>query len=775
MAQITWRNVDSPDFRGSADGARIAALSLDRAFGALGDSLDKFDATRRTDATNAAINNAMNYSSPEALRAAIASGEVFNGVNRGLINPAGFAALDARTGTLLNQDVTAQSLDFNRQMNPIRLSDAQSANRVALGTEAARIAAPGLQNQVTQNQIRSGTLANDFTAATQPGRIESTNSGNAFSVYNNNRTIQTNSDSDLGRNIASDFIRGSGNQQEALAALAERSDISPAVREHASRYIQSQPEGAFGANAAFAPVTPGGSAPGTAGTQRGGQYDATHTYRPTGNNPAVTEMTLGQVQDYQRGTLRPATGHSPVGAYQINYDTLSEFGPKVFGENWRNVQMTPENQDRLGQAIFEERKRRDLTDTWAALPRRAPGAYANMTWEQIAPMIRNSEVSQHNGSVPGQTQVPADPRSRTPGVIPNESEITQFNRQAAALSAAASQEANQRLNQTQNNGTTADYNTTEADRSSINDVIAKMRKEGGLFSEVPVERLSTAINDVMKRAQAQGQTISAATAAAIVERGAYDINRPGWFRSYILPNALGGSDGRPELTTNNTFIDQEIKQVANRGRMEDSQSAGAIQAAIAANDAAKKSLDDAGTRLVAAQRRAQALGDSSPTAQENLARAHEAYLRAQAEVARTVGAIRGNPEQFGAQFPGMTNGRSNAGNRDAQGNTVARTDEGPRTPPPAPNSRNTNALATAAQSNDPVERAAQTASAAEAALQAHEARRPSLGLAQRRANPNWQAEEADWRMQQAKLQAQLQEADKAYRALLPAGSDRAFR
>ena len=773
MAQITWRNVDSPDFRGSADGARIAALSLDRAFGALGDSLDKFDATRRTDASNAALNNAMNYSSPEALRAAIASGEVFNGVNRGLVNPAAFAALDARTGTLLNQDVTAQSLDFNRQMNPIRISDAQSANRVALGTEAARIAAPGLQNQVTQNQIRSGSLANDFTAATQQDRIANTNSGNQFGVYNNNRTMQTNSDSDLGRNIASDFIRGSGNQQEALAALEQHGDVSPAVREQARRYILAQPEGAYGANAAFAPVTPGGSAPGTAGTQRGGQYDATHRYTPTGDRPAVTEMTLGQVQDFQRGTLRPATGHSPVGAYQINHDTLAEYGPKVFGENWRNVQMTPDNQDRLGQAIFEARKRGDLTDTWAALPRRAPGAYANMTWEQIAPMIRNREVSQHNGAQPGQPGAEPGPTSRTPGVIPNEAEITQFNRQAAALSAAASQEANQRLNQTQNNGITSDYNTTEADyRSSVNDVAVRMRKEGGIFAEVPIDRLTRAIDDVMKRAQSQGQRISAATAAAIVERGAYDVNRPGWIS---LPEMFGGLGGRPGLTSNNDFIDQEIKQVANRGRMEDSQSAGAIQAAIAANDTAKKNLDEAGTRLVAAQRRAQALGPSSPTAQENLARAHDAYQRAQAEVARTVGAIRNNPEQFGAQFPGMTNGRPNAGNRDAQGNTVARTDEGPRTPPPTSNNRNTNALATAAQSNDPVERAAQTANAAEAALQAHEARRPALGLAQRRANPNWQAEEADWRMQQAKLQAQLQEANKAYQALLPAGADRAFR
>ena len=46
-------------------------------------------------------------------------------------------------------------------------------------------------------------------------------------------------------------------------------------------------------------------------------------------------------------------GTSAVGAYQFTQGTLKEFGEKVFGADWRNIVMTPENQDKLADAIIQ--------------------------------------------------------------------------------------------------------------------------------------------------------------------------------------------------------------------------------------------------------------------------------------------------------------------------------------------------------------------------------------------------------------------------------------
>lgn len=128
MAVLTWRNVDAPSFRDSADGIRVAGAMFDRAAGNLSQGLGQFQDWRQNQTAGALLNNAQGYTDPEELRKAIASGAVFNGMDRSLVTPQALAALNAQSGTLLDQGVTAEGLRFAKQVAPYKIDNARLTN-----------------------------------------------------------------------------------------------------------------------------------------------------------------------------------------------------------------------------------------------------------------------------------------------------------------------------------------------------------------------------------------------------------------------------------------------------------------------------------------------------------------------------------------------------------------------------------------------------------------------------------------------------------------------
>ena len=107
----------------------------------------------------------------------------------------------------------------------------------------------------------------------------------------------------------------------------------------------------------------------------------------------ISQSTIGEVQDFQRNTLIPKTrgkvgagpreGTGAVGTYQFTYGTLKEYAPKVLGPNWRNIPFTADVQEQLAKALYEDRKKGNLKDTWAGLPNNRPGQYTNVPWEAV--------------------------------------------------------------------------------------------------------------------------------------------------------------------------------------------------------------------------------------------------------------------------------------------------------------------------------------------------------------------------------------------------------
>lgn len=110
MSTLTWRDVAAPDFSNS--------LSAINSFGRLfGDAIDggikavgKFDNAQDEIVNREAMARALAIQDSGSYKDALASGSILDGLNRSRISTQTLGALDARRGTLLNEDLTGQQL-----------------------------------------------------------------------------------------------------------------------------------------------------------------------------------------------------------------------------------------------------------------------------------------------------------------------------------------------------------------------------------------------------------------------------------------------------------------------------------------------------------------------------------------------------------------------------------------------------------------------------------------------------------------------------------------
>lgn len=170
---------------------------------------------------------------------------------------------------------------------------------------------------------------------------------------------------------------------------------------------------------------PGGGGPTSDGAPGAGAYDVVLGNGKYGSpDKPLTSMTLGQVYDFGRKTLIPNSkaagvgkdsrgtiGSSAVGAYQITGETMARIAPQVLGADWRNQQFTPQVQDKLGEAIFNDAVSRGvpLNQVWASL---TPGQAAGMkgkSWDQV-----KGTIAQKESGVSSSVSGPAQPIASVP-------------------------------------------------------------------------------------------------------------------------------------------------------------------------------------------------------------------------------------------------------------------------------------------------------------------------------------------------------------------------
>lgn len=604
MAQITWRNVDAPNFSGVGDSIRTFGSMIGNATSGLSDALGNFQNAAKQKAGNAVMMNAMQYQDPNEYRNALASGALFQGVDPSLVNQRTLQNLDERAGTLLTQQGQQGTNDYNAYRFG-RLQDTNTAldNASPAIRLLSEVYQSGDQNRINAALSQTREALSALPADQQLdmlGRLQG-QGGQAINQAQNRFDLgvaqRNDADSQAAMGVMSQITRGAENPNDArLLAEAYSKNLSPVAQARLQEMLARAYPGVYGNNVGAA------SAPGTAGTRQGSPYDV--TYQFAGTSTPITQMSIGDVIKHQDG-MKTNQGASPVGAFQINQTTLKDFAPKVLGSDWQSQPLSPENQDKIGKAIFEARKNGNLKDTWAALPNSTPGAYKDMTWEQIKPVIAQAEVG-------------ADPLA-----------MVQNNQGNQAVSTLAQGMIGTRSMEDNAGSITPDYLPALNDTSTVGEVANKLLE--GDFKGADKKWVVARISDIAQRAN-----VSPAMAGVVVQRAMTNApeSATGRLIDYLTigqtPEAGNG------LRLNDAAVDQMVEglkrgepleaSVRNLGRAQAMQN---IQSAQTAYDAAVAALTNTQNKIATGQTALTAL---LPSRQEQVRRAAEMLKNAQGQV-----------------------------------------------------------------------------------------------------------------------------------------------
>jgi hypothetical protein len=519
MAALTWRNVDAPDFRGSLDAYRQSSQMLNQALGGASDALGKFDNAQNQGANQQVMLEALKYNDPKAYQDALASGSLTAGVDPRRLSTATIQGLGSRSGDLLNQAVTGQRLQSAQygQNRTEQLNSATDNAREAIGAMTAA-AASGDPAQVAAARQQYGPILAQLQGDQQIGLAKDAQSlqsgflGNQSKAFNNMTTQRDDAETRAAQAAFTDVLRRSASPDDARSIL-ESQNYDPAVRAKLNNMIQAQFPGTYGSLSSGSGGGIAPSAPGTHGTKAGSAYDATVGFQATPT--PISGMTMGQAVDFGEKSLIPATrgradlglppdlGSSAMGPFQITASTMKDLGPKVFGDKWKDTPMTPENQDKLGKELFDQRKGGDLSKTWTSLPDAAPGAYKNKSWDEMRNIIAQGEV--------GATLDP----------IPK-----------GATERAVAETTSRFMQNTGMGGAAADIAKNVGDTRPQGQIVNDLTKEGGSFAGADKGLVTEAINRVMQDGQ-----VNAAQAGAILERNPERATWASAIRGY-----LGGRD-----------------------------------------------------------------------------------------------------------------------------------------------------------------------------------------------------------------------------------------
>lgn len=589
MAQITWRNVDAPNFSGVGDSIRSFSGLLGNATAGLSDALVNFQTAARQEVGNQVMQNALQYQDPTEYRNALASGALFQGVDPSLISNRTLENLDNRTGNLLNQATQQQALDYNTYRTG-RMQDLDARGDAASPAlrQLALAYQSGDPNTIARAQQQYGGALDSLPADQVQeimGRLQNQGSnaiGQRRDLFNLGTNMRDDADSQAAIGALSQIVRGAENPNDArILAEAYSRSLSPTAQARLQGLLAQQYPGTYGNN-----VT---SAPGTAGTRSGSPFDVTYQFQ--GTSKPITQMSIGEVTNHQANMIN-SQGASPVGAYQINKATLEDFAPKVLGENWRNMPLSPENQDKIGEAIFNARKNGNLKDTWAALPDSTVGAYKNRTWNEMKGLIAQAEVG-------------ANPLAVQQAVQGNQ-----------AVSNLATGMIGTRLMENNAVGNVPDYLRTLGDTATPGEVVNRLLEND--FKGADRNWVLARVNEIAQRAG-----VSPAMAATVMQRAQTNVPENMLWRGLQGLNPFISNEAGNGTRLNDDAVDQMVGALQRGEPLEQSvrnlstaQAAQNVQAAQQAYDTALAQLQNTQNKISTGQTALTALLPSRQAAVE---------------------------------------------------------------------------------------------------------------------------------------------------------------
>ena len=590
MAQITWRNVDAPDFRGTLDSIRTFGALLGGSTDGLSKALGNFQAADQAALGNQVLQRALQVNDPAAFQTGLQNGSILGGADLSRLSPDTLTALGARQNDLVRQAgqqvTTAQNrYNFNRQVDgdtrlaaadvAVRALDAaaRSGDPRALAQAQANPALQGLRTDQFLD-LSKGALTTQGNALGNQGRMISNSTGS----YNLSKAMAD----DAARNEATDAVlrarQGAVTERQAQENLGNMYD---GLSAGAKRLVGSQLGLGFGGGEAGVGAV---SAPGTAGTRQGNSYDVTYKFSPTSR--PVTSMSIGDVTRMQSSMIKDLGG-SPVGRYQFTQATLEDYGPKVLGENWKDQPLSPENQEKIAEAIYNDRKGGDLTKTWAALTNKTAGAYKDIPWSQARLEIAQGEVGARDGGV--------DLRTR---------------QEAQGFADIASTSVQNRSAQENTNSLANTFEEAIKDKRSTADILNSATAKGGPFEGADPRWVALQVERAQSYGRASGVEVPPAVALQALAQSA-GSGRTSWLGQTW--DALGSSitgnarDNDPKTMRgiNADRVKQLIQEEYVKGRTGERVASTNIREAAAERiQAAQAAYSDAVAELVAAEARA---------------------------------------------------------------------------------------------------------------------------------------------------------------------------
>lgn len=475
MAVLTWRNVDAPNLAGAAQVVANNSQNIGSAFNDLAAGLGAFNQARTDRADAAAIQAASQITDSAAYTQALQDGSILRnaGIDPNMISGRAAELLAGRQKTLLGNDFDQAQIENQR-----------ADNEMARKRFEAEQAQAAIDNQRSEYRFgreqAAGTRADELLA-----------------------------DKEAAQQLLF-AVNQAGTDQAGARQMVANANVSDRVKQSVL--------GSLGLGGGVIKL----ASPGAAGGPRTGasSYFGANSDQFIHPEQDLATQNFGYAYDFGQ-QLKQATagkigkgklGTSATGAYQFIGSTMQRLAQEEFGDNWRDVPFTFENQSKLAERLFNESKDGNLKAVWEGLPDATPGAYKNMTFEEF----QREVLPRESGITLEEARAQSD-----------QARIGQVKAASQLVGDQLSQAANQRLGNIEIDRYMKDL---ENDNPRLADAAAKAVKENPALKGTDLNTVSNWLSIIQQRAAATKTRMSASAATHVLaaalrpDRGVMDFS-----------------------------------------------------------------------------------------------------------------------------------------------------------------------------------------------------------------------------------------------------------
>lgn len=415
MTTLTWRNVDAPDFTPSMRGYETFSRLLDNAFSGAQAGLTRYDQSLDKRANNQILMEFAAIQDAEAAKTALAS--LGSNPNASRLNAGTINQISDRPSALISQALNQENLGWtNYQHGRVRGFDtaedaaaplvadrlaAYAAGKGAEWEKANPDAFKGLSMAARTTMFGQGQDAQSKALGIEGQGItnEGGRIGNQQGKFNlergawefGNQKVDREEARSAGAFIAN-YLATGHDGSDIDGALATSGLSGPA------QLLARQLAGFGSGGAGGGGMGSGGSLGSSAGSGAPGGGDPTRIMNYQARDAGFIAVpdsvkTLGGASDFAISVNRAGVPSSAMGLYQIVGETLRSYAPKVFGQNWRNIEFNAQNQDKLAEAIFNSNRgsAQALRNQWVSLSPQQAEQVRKMPWAQARQYIAAGE------------------------------------------------------------------------------------------------------------------------------------------------------------------------------------------------------------------------------------------------------------------------------------------------------------------------------------------------------------------------------------------------